>query len=116
MKKWIGNWIIGTSTIHTLFAIVAFKDTWLHIINNGIFNTIGNDSNIAAVVFFFLWGLLFYSFGFTIKAFEKQDIQLPSILGVGLLINAIISVILVPESGYWLLFVPAIAILRANKN
>lgn len=118
MKKWIGNWIIGTSTIHTLFAIFMFQDIWLYIFNHGVFNTVGDDKHIASVVFFFLWGLLFYTFGFTVKALENKNIELPKILGIGLLINAVISVILVPDSGYWLLFVPAIAIIlkTTNKN
>ena len=116
MKKWIGNWIIGTSVIHTLFAILMFQDTWLQILNNGIFNTVGQDSQIGAVVFFFLWGLLYFVLGFTVQYLENNKIILPQILGFGLLINAIVSVILIPESGYWLMFPPAVAIIMSKKT
>ncbi len=116
MKKWIGNWIIGTAILHTVFAIVVFPNVWMELINGGIFNTVGEDTQRAAVMFFFLWGLLYFVLGFTIKALENQNIVLPKVLGFGLLINAVIAVIFLPESGYWLLIPPAIMILRQKEK
>ena len=117
MKNWIGNWFLATATIHTIFAIGMFQDTWIDIIQNGIFNTIGDNFQRGAVVFFFFWGLLFFVLALVVKDLEKNNIRLPKILGVGLFLHAIIAIIFVPESGYWLLFPPAISILlRDIKN
>ncbi len=117
MKRWIGRWIIGTSTLHTIFALVVYSEIWFKIINNGVFNTVKDDSEIGAPVLFLLWGLLFYVFGFMIDALEKRGITpLPKSLGWGLLLNAIIAVVLIPISGFWLLFPPAIGVIISNRK
>jgi len=111
MKHWIGNGMIVISLIHTIFAIVMFPNTWKVIFEKGIFNSVGEDAQIAGVVFFFLWGTLFFVFGLTIRTLENNNIKLPKILGYGLFFNAVLALIFVPESGFWLLFIPAITIL-----
>ena len=117
MKRWIGRWIIGTSTIHTIFAFVVYPEIWLKIINNGVFNTVKGDSEIGAPVLFLLWGLLFYTFGFTIDTLEKRETTpLPKSLGWGLLLNAIVAVVLIPISGFWLLFPPAATVIISNRG
>lgn len=116
MKRWIGRWIIGTSTLHTIFAFIKFPETWANIITDGVFNSVGENAEIAAPVFFLLWGLLFYVFGFTIDALEKKAIPLPNPLGWGLFLNGVVAVILIPASGFWLLFPPAIAISQRNRK
>ena len=117
MKRWIGRWIIGTSIIHTLFALVVFWDIWTQIVANGIFDTVKNSFEIGAPVFFLLWGLLYFVFGLVIDALEKKEIiPLPRSLGWGLLINAIVAVVLIPQSGFWLLFPPAIAVIIAKRD
>ena len=115
MNKWIGNWIIGTAVAHTIYGIFIFLDVWMELINSGLFNSIGENSERAAVILFFLWGLLYFVLGFTIKTLENQNIILPKVLGYGLLINAIIALIFLPASGHWLLIPPAIMVLR-QKN
>ena len=111
MRNWIGNGMIVISIIHTVFAIVMFQETWKVVFEKGIFNSVGEDAQIAGVIFFFLWGALFFIFGLTIRALEKNNILLPKILGYGLFFHALLALIFVPESGFWLLFIPAISIL-----
>lgn len=117
MKRWIGRWMIGTAFIHTLFAIVVFWDTWLIIITNGVFNTVQEDPVIAATVFFSLWGFVYLAFGIVIDALERNEqVSIPKSLGWGLLFNGLIGIVLTPASGFWLLFPPAIAVLKTKKN
>jgi hypothetical protein len=111
MQRWIGRWIIGTATVHTLFALVVFSDTWGKVISNGVVNSVGENADIAASVFFLLWGLLYYVLGFVADNLEKEHISLPLSLGWGLLLNGAIAVIFVPASGFWLLFPPAVTII-----
>ncbi|MBT3315030.1 MAG: molecular chaperone GroEL [Anaerolineae bacterium] len=116
-KRWIGRWMIGTATIHTVFAFVVYAEVWIKIISAGIFDTVGVDPKIGAPALFLLWGLLYYVLGFTIDALEKKEFTpLPKSLGWGLLFNGIIAVVLMPESGFWLLFPPAIAVIRSNRR
>ena len=116
MKRWIGLWIMGTSVIHTLFALVVFRETWIQVVANGIFDTVKDSFEVGAPVFFLLWGLLYFVFGLVIHALEKaKTTPLPKSLGWGLLINAIVAVVLIPQSGFWLLFPPAIAVIGARQ-
>ncbi len=115
-KRWIGHWLIGTATIHTVFALVVYAEIWSKIISAGVWNTVGTDPEIGAAVLFLLWGLLYYVLGFTVDGLEKREINpLPSSLGWGLLLNGIVAIVLIPESGFWLLFPPAIAIIRSKR-
>lgn len=112
MKRWIGRWMIGTSILHTLFAAFVFWETWIQIWQYGVLDTVKENVAIAAPVFFLLWGLIYFVFGTTVDFFEKkQNKSLPLTLGWGLFINGLIAVVLIPESGFWLLFPPAIAII-----
>jgi len=115
MRRWIGRWIIGVSTIHTIFALAVFPDVWLGILSSGVINTVGNDPVIGAPVWFLFWGLLLYVIGFVIDAIEKRNISpLPISLGWGLLFITIIGVVLMPISGIWLLFPPSLAVIIRN--
>ena len=116
MKRWIGRWIIATSIIHTAFALFVFWDIWVQIVANGIFDTVKENSEVGAPVFFLLWGLLYFVFGLVIDALEKKQIALPMSLGWGLLMNAIVAVVLIPQSGFWLLFPPSIFAIMSKRN
>ncbi len=114
-KRWIGRWMIGTATIHTIFAFAVYAEIWSKIISAGVFDTVGVDPELGAPVLFLLWGLLYYVLGFTIDALEKKAfVPLPKSLGWGLLLNGIIAIVLMPESGFWLLFPPAITLIKSN--
>jgi len=114
-KNWIGNWIIITSILHTLFAVFMFIDTWSVIFNQGLFADITVNSEIGGVLFFFFYGLLLFIFGLTIRTLENSNIILPKIIGYGLLGCTVIALLFVPLSGFWLLLPPAFAILKRKK-
>ncbi len=117
MKRWIGRWIIGTATLHTIFALVVYSDVWLEIIKSGVLNAVKTDSRVSSPVFFLLWGLLYYVLGFMVDALEKRGVApLPGSLGWGLLLNGVVAVVLLPASGFWLLFPPALAVIVASRS
>ncbi len=116
-KHWIGRWMIGTATIHTVFALVVYAKIWRKIISAGVWDTVGTDPEIGAAALFLLWGFLYYVLGFTVDSLEEREgSPLPNSLGWGLLLNGIVAVVLMPASGFWLLFPPVIAIIRSNRK
>lgn len=111
MKHWIGRWLIAVAAIHTLFAIVVFRNVLSSIIKRGVFNTVGNDSMTGVVVWFVLFGAVLFICGLAVSALERSSLNLPASLGWSLLALSVLGVVLMPASGFWLAFPPALAIL-----
>jgi len=113
MKRWIGRWVIAVSLIHTIFAFAVFGQVMLSIVERGVFNAVGTDPMTAAVVWFVLFGALLFVYGLTVDGIEKSSsTPLPKSIGWGLLALGIAGVVLMPASGFWLVFPPAIAVLK----
>jgi len=117
MKRWIGRWLIGVSIIHTLFAVVVFGKVLLSVVQRGVFNTVGTDPMVGAVVWFVLFGAALFICGLVVSTLERSSpTPLPKSLGWSLLALATLGVILMPASGFWLVFPPAIAVLARKSN
>ncbi len=118
MKRWVGRWIIVVSAIHTVFALAIFGNVLAAILKRGVFNTVGNDPMTGAVVWFVLFGAMLFIYGLLVDAIEKNSSgQLPENIGWSLLAIGIIGIVLMPASGFWLIFPPAIAVItKKNKT
>ena len=117
MKRWIGRWLIGVSIIHTLFAVVVFGKVLLSVVQRGVFNTVGTDPMVGAVVWFVLFGAALFICGLVVSTLERSSpTPLPKSLGWSLLALATLGAILMPASGFWLVFPPAIAVLARKSN
>ena len=117
MKHWIGRWLIGVAIIHTLFAVVAFGKVLLSVVQRGVFNTVGTDPMVGAVVWFVLFGAVLFICGLAVSALERSSPNpLPKSLGWCLLALATLGVILMPASGFWLAFPPAIGVLARKST
>jgi hypothetical protein len=111
MKPWIGAWLIAVAALHTVFALVVFGDPLRGLLARGLFDAIGGDLRSAVAAWFLLFGLLLFVFGLAVAALERAGGPLPASLGWSLLGLALLGVVLMPASGFWLAFPPAIAIL-----
>ena len=116
MKQWIGRWLIVVSLLHSVVAVAVFGGVFSSIIKRGVFNTVGTDPMTAAAVWFVLFGAMLFTFGLAIAELEKSSIrQLPKSIGWSLLAIGIVGIILMPVSGFWLVFPPAIAVLMRTE-
>lgn len=101
MKHWIGRWLIGVSIIHTLFAVVVFGKVLLSVVQRGVFNTVGTDPMVGAVVWFVLFGAALFICGLVVSTLERSSPSpLPKSLGWSLLALATLGAILMPASGF----------------
>lgn len=111
-KHWIGSWLIGVSILHTVFALFVFRSTLLSIYHRGVFNVVGTDPMTAAVVWFTLFGVALFICGLLIQQLETAASgQLAKSIGWSLLLMSLAGVILMPDSGFWLILPPAIVVL-----
>jgi hypothetical protein len=109
MKRWRGTWLISVALIHTVFALVMFKDSLQVIAARGVFNSVGNDPTIGAVSWFVLCGFCLAALGLAVYVMEHAG-QRSRAVGVSLLLTVLLGLILMPASGFWLLLPPAISL------
>jgi hypothetical protein len=117
MRPWIGRWLIGTSIIHTMYDVAVHGNVLLSIVQRGVFNTVGTDPMVGKVVWSVLFGLVVFITGLAVSALERSSSGvLPKSLGWSMLALATFGVVLMPASGFWLAFPPAIAVLVRRSN
>lgn len=113
-KIWIGRWLIGVALCHTLFGLAIGGPRLAGLVQRGLFNTVSTaDPRTGMVVWFMLFGALLALLGMAVSALERSG-QLGGAraLGIGIALMTLTGVILMPVSGFWLAFPPAIALIR----
>lgn len=112
MTRWIGRSIALIALIHLLFGLIVFRADVAAIFARGVFNTVGSDPQLGAVVWFLLFTPPLLLLGFLLDHLEANRQPIPSAIGYGLLAMTAIGVLLMPDSGFWLVIAPAVAIVR----
>jgi uncharacterized protein DUF6463 len=116
MTSWISKWIMFVAVGHATVAMIFFGNTYREIIQNGLYNTVLSEK-IGLAVWFLLFGFLLFIFGMLLAVIEKNNLsKTPKSIGVALLLLTTLGVVLMPVSGFWLLFPAALAILLNKRN
>ncbi len=114
MKNWRGYWLMSVAFIHTAFALIMFSDDYRSLYDNGIINSITSVQGHAAV-WFFLFGQLLFIVGLLVRHYElAADNKIPLSISLNLLLLTIIGVVLMPDSGFWLVFPVVISMLLSK--
>lgn len=112
-RAWIGKSIIIIGAIHSTFGFVVFRSTLAALAGEGWLNTVNGQPEREFVFWFIAFGFLAIIFGATADWIERQNLILPKFFGWSLLALALVIVTIMPVSGGWLVFVPAVgAIVR----
>jgi hypothetical protein len=112
-QTWKGLWLLGVAVVHTVFAVVVFQPQMREIVERGVFDSVGTDPMRGAVSWFVLFGGLFALLGWAVMLVERQAALAPvplRALGAGLLALALLGIVLMPASGFWLVLPPALAL------
>jgi len=117
MKRWMGRWLMAVAVLHTAFGLVVFRAQWVQLVQAGLFDGVAGDATRGKAVWFVLFGIALLLFGLVVDAMEKVAAPMPAAVGTGMLILTLLGVLLMPGSGFWLVFPPAIAALvRARRG
>lgn len=116
MKTWKGLWLMGVSAIHTLFAVVVFRAQLADILGRGVYDTVGEDPMAGAVAWFLLFGFVLAIAGLAIHHLERSGSPLPRSLGAAVLALAVLGIVLMPASGFWLALPAAFAMLAGRRR
>lgn len=113
MKAWIGKAIALIGVIHSVFGFVVFCSTLAELAGEGLVNTVNGQPMREWAFWFILFGFLAIMFGLLVDWCERQKLQLPKFFGWSLFALTLIIVTVMPMSGGWSLFLPAVgAIIR----
>lgn len=112
LRVWKGPWLLAVAALHTVFALVAFPDVLSALWAHGLIDSVGTDPLRGAVAWFVLFGAVLALLGGALLVLERALPCLPLRgLGLGLCALTVLGVVLMPASGFWLAFPPAVAML-----
>jgi hypothetical protein len=116
-KIWIGRSLILVAILHTLFAGVFFGKVFLNIVQGGVFDTVGQDPMTSAAVWFLLFGAVLTLMGMAIHTLEQSsNFSSARAIGAGTLLMTILGIVLMPDSGFWLVLPAAFGLLRFKST
>lgn len=116
MRPWIGKYIAGVGLIHSLFGLVVFRAVFADIVCDRLFNTVGWQLDRGFAYWFVMTGFFWMLLGAVVDHFEKAGHPLPRFLGPAFGAVTLASVVLMPLSGWWLFFVPAVALVSRGTS
>ena len=108
MHAWIGKAFVIIGIIHSVFGFAVFRTSIAEIIGDGILNSVTGDPARQVAFWFLFFGFLGIITGLIIDWCERTVSMLPDFLGWTLFAFAAAFVIIMPKSGAWMVFVPAI--------
>lgn len=108
MNTWIGKAVVFISVIHTIYGLVVFRSAVTKIAAEGFFNAVSGYQEREIAFWFLFFGFLCGIAGLMIDWSERAIGALPGFLGWSLLAFSVAFVIIMPKSGAWMLFVPAV--------
>ncbi len=114
-KIWIGRWFVGVAILHTVVGLVMGGPTLMGMLQRGLFNSAGEPMT-ELVTWFLMFGALMAMLGIAANELERNaTFTSARSLGIGALLVAVTGAVLMPISGFWLAFPPAIALLRRRQ-
>lgn len=117
MKHWLGLWLIAVAVLHTLLAFVFFGRPLRRMAELGAWNSVARDPQLATPSWFILFGVLLLACGVILRALERATAgEVPAPAGWVLLSLATLGVVVMPASGFWLAYPPALAILLRRRH
>jgi hypothetical protein len=114
---WIGRWLVGVALLHTLFGLAMGAPVLAGLARRGVFDSVGNAPLPGMVVWFLLFGAILALLGMSVTMLERgAHFHGARGLGIGTALLGVAGVILMPVSGFWLVFPPAIALMRRRTG
>lgn len=115
-KIWVGRWIMFVAACHTVVGMLAGAPVLRGIAERGVVNAMGSAPLTGYIVWFMLCGALLALLGMSITALEQSgQLARARPLGFAILALTTMGVILIPASGFWLMYPATYALLRTRS-
>ncbi|MCD4687389.1 MAG: DUF6463 family protein [Anaerolineae bacterium] len=116
LRPYAGQIIIATAFLHVLVGIAAFPGPLQNIINDGVFDAVGERDDRNAALWFLYNGALMFWLGITVRWSQAQTGSLPPALGWSMLWLSLLGTVLVPASGFWIMILIALLLIAVARS
>jgi hypothetical protein len=115
-RRWIGRWFVAVALLHGIAAFFLYGAPLQEMAAAGLIATADDYSTRAVAYWFLAFAPALAVMGLLIDAMEARHLPVPRSAAFLLLLTLIVMVAVMPATGAWLLFPPAIALLlRARR-
>ncbi len=116
MKTWIGKSVLFIAALHTVFGFAAFSTALSEMLRAGFLNSVNGQPEREWAFWFIACGATWFLLGWLIHVMEKRELTPPQAFGFVTLGLVAISVAIMPASGFWLAFIPAVGLIRGSRS
>ncbi len=109
--KWTGYWLFGVAALHTVGAFLLYGSNIMGMAADGFFGSADVPADKEAF-WFLIAGPFMFLAGLSILNMPKVSLS----IGVTLGLIALVGVTFIPISGFWLIFPPAMALIRGSTR
>jgi uncharacterized membrane protein YhaH (DUF805 family) len=114
--RWIGCYLIVLGVVHIVTGLILYRQPLADIVRSGVWNAVDPHFDRNTAFWFLVAGALFMLMGGLANSLESRRLHPPRAVGYGLALLAMLGVILMPISGFWLLLPPAAAMSRRSAG
>lgn len=116
-RRWVGRWIVAVGLLHAIGAFLIYPAPLREMAGAGLIATADDYSLRATAYWFFAFAPVLAVLGLLVDAMEARRVPVPFGAALLLFLTLIGMVAVMPATGAWLLFPPAIALLlRASRT
>jgi hypothetical protein len=114
--RWIGRSIMAVACIHSFYTLVIFREQIDAVVARGIFDSVTTPM-IGAGTWFFFFGPPLFLVGVLIDWAEKNaQLPLPRSVAWVLSLLTMLGIIMMPESGFYLMIPSLIGLFHKQKS
>lgn len=117
-RRIVGKLVAGIGAIHLATSPVFYRDDLAAMIDRGVLNAVepAGAAPLDAGFWYVSAGFGMLSYGGLVWWYERHVGPAPAIAGWLLVPTAMWGVVLMPASGFWALFVPAVLAIRGARR
>ncbi len=113
LKRHIGTLFIATGLIHVISGIVSYYQPVVDMLQSGLFNSIQQQDDRELAFWYFMLGLFIMIVGHMMNwLVRKHGLQLPASVGWYLAMFSLAGIIIMPDSGFWVVILLAWIIIK----
>lgn len=119
LTRWVPRLIVGVACSQTLFVLPASPDPdpLVGIVDDGFVDATDGKVDRAAPFWFLATGVVWFNVGQLTHRVIRRTSRIPALVGWWTLGPAVLSVVLLPASGFWLaLGVGILALVAARRD